>query len=192
MHEFHSFYYDQLKVEPVTDDFTVPVGTEFDAALIRRLIDEHEKSHLPRLKYLGHAYETRYQVFGRPPKPDYKPDNRLAADMAYDITETFEGYFIGVLHRRAPRDGAKADYLRRWMLLNSQEDADAELSKAASKYGIAYEMFYQDDTGRPRTVPVSPLTAFMVYDESVLHRKLAFGEVRLRRGGPHARQLLGR
>lgn len=174
MHEFHSFYYDRLKMEPVSDDFTVPSGTVLDGEAIRSLVDEHRRCHLPRLEYLGHAYETRYEVFGRGPKPDYKPDNRLAADMAYDITETFEGYFIGIPVDVTHPEAGKSEYLRRWSRMNSQEDVDAELSKAASKYGIAYEMLYQDDEGRPRSAPVSPLTSFMVHDDSVLHRKVAF------------------
>lgn len=173
-HEFHSFYYDQMKAEPVYDDFTVPAGTEITAEVLQRLIDEHRASHLPRLQYLGAVYEARYSIFGRKPKPDYKPDNRLAADMAYDITETFEGYFIGVpVDVKAATEEAE-DYIQGWMRLNNEDDTDAELSKTASKYGVAYEMFYQDDEGHPRTVPVSPLTSFMVYDDSVLHRKMAF------------------
>lgn len=174
MHEFHSFYFDQMKMEPVTDDFTVPAGTEFNAALLQRLIDEHREAHLPRLRYLGEAYETHYGIFGRDPKPDYKPDNRLAADMAYDITETFEGYFIGIPIDVKHADDAKDEWLRYYIARNHQEDTDAELSKMASKFGYSYEMFYQDDEGRPRSVAVSPLTSFIVYDDSVLKRKLAF------------------
>lgn len=177
-HEFHSFYYDQLKEEPVTDDFVVPAGTEMDAALLQKLIDEHRESHLPRLQYLGEAYETHYEIFGRDAKPDYKPDNRLAADMAYDITETFEGYFIGIpVDIKIDGEGddeAKAEYLRLYCRRNHQEDTDAELSKMASKFGYSYEMFYQDEEGKPRSVAVSPLTSFMVYDDSVLKRPLYF------------------
>ena len=90
-HEFHSFYYDQLQREPVTDDFTLPGGTVMDAELLRQLIDEYRENHVPRYEYLDAAYKTKFAIFGRDPKPDYKPDNRLAADMAYDITQTFEG-----------------------------------------------------------------------------------------------------
>lgn len=80
-HEFPSFYYDQMGEEPITDDFIVPVGTELTEKLLQELIDEHKDSHLPRLEYLAAAYKTHYEIFGRDKKPDYKPDNRLAADM---------------------------------------------------------------------------------------------------------------
>lgn len=173
-HEFHSFYYDQLKEEPATDDFVLPSGTEMDGPRLRALIDEHVQSHLPRLRYLGAAYETRYTVFDMEAKPDWKPDNRLAADMAYDITETFEGYFIGIPIDVKTGEDAKDEYIASYIRRNNQEDTDADLSKMASKFGLSYEMMYQDDEGRPRSVAVSPLTSFMVYDESVLKRKMYF------------------
>lgn len=173
-HEFHSFYYDQLKAEPVTDDFVIPKETPLTAELLRDLIDEHRKNHVPRYEYLKAAYDTRYGIFGRKPKPDYKPDNRLAADMAYNITETFEGYFIGVPVDFKHEDDAKAEFLRDYAERNEQEDVDAELSKMASKFGHSYEMMYQDEDGLPRSAAISPMSAFMVYDDSVLKRPLYF------------------
>lgn len=176
-HEFHSFYYDQMGEEPVTDDFILPSDKEMDGKLLQKLIDEHRTDHLPRLQYLAAAYDTHYRIFGRQAKPDYKPDNRLAADMAYDITETFEGYFIGIPVDIRIGDGLgkeKAEYLVRYMRRNHQEDVDADLSKMASKFGYSYEMFYHGEDGGPRSVALPPLTAFMVYDDSVLKRKRYF------------------
>ena len=171
-HEFHSFYYDRLKKEPVTDDFVVPRDTAMTPELLMRLIDEHRDMHVPRYEFLGEAYETHYEIFGREPKPDYKPDNRLAVDFAYDITETFEGYFIGIPVDLKIEDESTADYLDWWREHNAQDDVDAELSKMASKFGHAYEMMYQDDEGLPRSAPMSPLCSFMVYDDSVLKRPM--------------------
>lgn len=179
-HEFHSFYYDRMGKDPMTGDFAVPAGTEMTPELLRKLIDEYENNHVPRLSYLSEAYDTHYEVFGMTRKPDHKPDNRLAADMAYDITETFEGYFIGIpvdCKYRAPDgkgDEAKSEYIRAHVKRNFQDDVDADLSKMASKFGLAYEMMYQDEEGLPRSVALSPMTSFMVYDDSVLHRKLFF------------------
>lgn len=174
-HEFHSFYYDRMRREPVTDDFVLPRGTPMDERLLSRLIDEHRRSKVPRYEYLGAAYATRYSIFGRAPKPDYKPDNRLAVDFAYDITETFEGYFIGIpVDVRFEGDEAKAAYLDEYAARNGQDDVDAELSKLASKYGHAYEMMYQDEDGMPRSAAMSPLCSFIVYDASVLKRPMYY------------------
>lgn len=181
-HEFHSFYYDQMQREPSTDDFRLPAGTEMTEELLQRLVDEFEQDHKPRYEYLDKVYDTHYAIFDRSwrKKPGYKPNNRLSADFCYTITDTFEGYYIGVpmtLSVKGEDDGRKkaveafiADYTAR----NFQEDVDAELSEMASKFGHAYEMLYQDDEGLPRSIAVSPLTSFMVYDDSVLKRPMFF------------------
>lgn len=173
-HDFHSYYYDATKREPVTSDFMLPAGTEMTADILRKLITEHEQNHLERYQFLDAAYNTHYEIFGRDPKPDYRPDNRLAADFAYDITQTFEGYFIGVPLDVKITDEAKQDCLNEYIARNFQEDVDAELSKMASKFGHGYEMFYQDDEGNARSVAISPLTSFMVYDNSVLKHPMFF------------------
>lgn len=174
-HEYHSFYYDQIQEEPVTSDFVLPKGTNMTTALLREMIDEHRTKHVPRYQYLDAAYETHYNIFNKPKKPDYKPDNRLAADMAFDLTQTFEGFFIGVpVDVKFESDEAKAAYLSDYESRNNQEDVDADLSEMCSKYGHCYEMHYQDEEGMPRSVPLSPMCSFMVYDDSVLHRPMYF------------------
>ena len=184
-HEFHSFYYDQMQREPETEDFRVPAGTEMTPELLQRLIDEFEQAHKPRYEYLDAAYRGHYAIFDRAwrRKPDYKPDNRMAADFAYTITQTFEGYFIGVPMTLSVRNAegmpdsrksAVEAFIAEFTARNLQEDVDAELSKMASKFGHAYEMLYQDEDGMPRSIAVAPLTAFMVYDDSVLKRPLFF------------------
>lgn len=176
-HEFHSFYYDQMQEEPVTDDFTLPSGTQMTPKLLRELIDDHRQNHVPRYQYLEAAHRTHYRIFGpqKNPKPDHKPDNRLAADMAFNITQTFEGFFIGVpIDVKFADDEAKAKYLADHGERNNQDDVDADLSEMCSKFGHCYEMFYQDDEGKPRSAPLTPMCSFIVYDDSVLHRPMYF------------------
>ena len=175
-HEFHSYYYDQMQREPVTEDFLIPAETVMDATLLRELIDEHREQHLPRYEYLDAVYDAHYAIFGelKHPKPEHKPDNRLAADFVYTIIQTFEGYFIGIPVDVKAEDEQDGEYLNKYFKRNHQEDVDAELSKMASKFGHAYEMFYQDNEGEPRSAAVSPMTAFMVYDDSVLKRPKYF------------------
>lgn len=174
MHEFHSFYYDQMGREPVTSDFLVPNGTEMTVELLREMIDEHRENHVPRYKYLKAAYDTHYGIFSKAPKPEPKPDNRLAADLAYDISHTFEGYFIGNPMEVRDADEAKQAYLKQHWERNFQADVDSDVSMDCSKYGHAFEMLYQDEEGLPRSVEVPPLCAFMVYSDSVVKRPLYF------------------
>ncbi len=172
---FHSFYYSRTGSDPITSDMVVPAGTKMDEKLLKELIDHYRTEHIPRYEYLAAAFDAKYEIFGRAKKEDPKPDQRLAADMAYDITETFEGYFIGIPPDIKCTDKPNAeDYLKQYAKRNNQDDVDADLSEMASKFGHSYEMLYQDDSGKPRSVACSPLQAFMVYDDSVLHRPLFF------------------
>lgn len=172
--EFHSYYYDSAKREPVTSDFLVPSGTEMTPGLLKRMIDEHKASKRPRYDILGNVYDARFEIFGLAAKPDYKPDNRLAADFAYNITQAFEGFFIGIPIDIRHEDAAKAEWIEQHRSYNFQDEIDADLSETASKYGHAYEMLYQDDEGRPRSACISPLSAFAVYDDSTLKRPMWF------------------
>lgn len=170
--EYRSFYYDDLGNEPISDDFIVPVGTEMTPELLRNLIQEHEETRLPRYMRLKAAYETKYLIFDQTAKPDYKPDNRLAADFAKYIQDTFEGYYIGVPPEVRVADTAQNEWLRDYMKRNNQEDVDADLSDYASEFGKSVELLYQDENGLPASVALTPMSAFCVYDDSVLRRKL--------------------
>lgn len=174
--EYRSFYHDQLQFDPVSDDFKLPVGTQMTPDLLTNLIQEHEQTRVPRYRRLEAAYDTKYLIFGEQKhrKPDYRPDNRLAADMAFNMTQTFEGYFIGVPVDIKIKDEAKAEYLKEYSERNSQEEVDSDLSEMCSIYGHCFEMMYQDDEGMPRSVALSPMSAFMVYDDTVLHRPMYF------------------
>ena len=170
--EYRSFYYDELQKEPVTDDFTLPAGTEMTPVLLRELIDEHEESRVPRYMRLKAAYEGKYLIFGRGPKPDYKPDNRLAADMAKYLCDTFNGFFIGkpVTVRHESKD--VASWLEKHENKVGQDDINAELAEECSKYGRCYEYLYQGEDGDPYSVCLTPISTFMVYDDTVAHRPM--------------------
>lgn len=170
--DFRSFYYDQMNFEPVTDDFRAPAGTEMTEKLLAEYIQEHIESRVPRYLYLKAAYETRYMIFSKKGKPDYKPDNRLAGDISRYLAETFEGYFIGnpVALKSSNEEAQKwlADHGK----FNDQDTVDADISMECSKYGNAFELLYSNEDGDARSVCMAPINAFMVYDDTVEKRPL--------------------
>lgn len=171
--QYRSFYYDDIGLEPVSDDFVIPVGTELDGELLRNLIEEHEKSRVPRYLRLKAAYETKYLIFDEMnTKADYKPDNRLAADLAKYICDTFVGYYIGVPPEIKHPNDDQNEWLTTYIRRNNQQDVDADIAEMSSMFGKAFEMLYQDDDGEPRSVALEPINTFVVYDDSVLKRPL--------------------
>lgn len=123
------------------------------------------------------AYMTRYPIFELPPKPDYKPDKRIAVNFAKYITDTMNGFFIGIPIKIDCDDENVADYVEYLDRYNDQDDNNAELSKLCSIYGKGYEMYYVDDRGEIGITYLSPEDAFMIYDDSILERPRYFCRV---------------
>lgn len=173
--EYRSFYFDDLKTEPVTDDFILTdeqLADGFTPELLANLIEEHVETRVPRYLRLKAAYETRYVIFSQEDKPEGKPDNRLAVDMARYICDTFCGFFIGVPPEIRMADDAQNEWLQGYLKHNDQQNVDADLAEIASMYGNAYELLYQDENGEPSSVALTPISTFVVYDDSVLKRPL--------------------
>lgn len=176
MREYHSYYFDSMGADPVFDAFSIDPGTEMTEGFLKRLIDEFREEYVPRYKYLRMPWERKFEIFGRPPKPDWKPDNRLSANFARSVTKTFEGYYIGNPVTLSIGDEAKAAWLADYARRVDQADVDADISNGCSCYGNAFELLYQDASGLPSTTYVDPMRAFVVYDSTV-QRKPMFGVI---------------
>ena len=129
-----------------------------------------------RYKPLDDAYQTDYPIFHEKPKPEWKPDNRIAVNFAKYIVDTMNGYFIGNPIKIIVDDGEEAieDYVEFLDQYNDQDDNNAELSKICSIFGKGYEMYYNDDAGNVGIVYLDPMEAFMIYDDSVLRKERYF------------------
>ena len=143
---------------------------------LTRFIARHSADCMFRYKRLKDAYETDYRILHEEPKEKWKPDNRIAVNFAKYITDTMNGYFIGNPIRITVDEGNEdvEKYVELLDQCNDQDDNNAELSKICSIYGSGYEMYYVDELGNIGTTYLSPMEAFMIYDDSVLCRERYF------------------
>ena len=74
----------------------VPADTEMSVDLLSALIQKHKDLKKKIYKPLEDAYEGDYKIFHEPRKPAWKPDNRIAVNFAKYISDTFNGFFIGI------------------------------------------------------------------------------------------------
>lgn len=157
--------------------FRLPSEEELTDNKLNEFIAKHNAECAFRFKHLKDAYETDYQIFHQKPKPDYKPDNRIAVNFAKYMVDTFNGYFIGNPIKISV-DGDAADNIKKYVELldqyNDQDDNNAELSKICCIYGKGYEMYYVDELGNIGITYLTPFDAFMIYDDSVLCREQYF------------------
>lgn len=57
---------------------------------------------------------------------------------------------------------------------NDQDDNNAELSKICSIFGKGYEMYYTDENSELCITYLSPIEAFMIFDDSIIERPMFF------------------
>lgn len=154
--------------------FRVPAGTEMTPSLLAKYMTKHKNEIATRYQKLHDAYENDYEIDKLPAKEVYKPDNRIPVNFAKYITDTMNGFFIGVPIKTTSDDENVNKYLEFLDQYNDQDDNNAELSKMCSIYGKGYEMYYNDAESNVAITYLSPMDAFMIYDESILERPLFF------------------
>lgn len=154
--------------------FRVKAGTEMTPELLAEYIGKHKIEVTHRYQKLHDDYENKYEIFRLPKKANYKPDNRIAVNFAKYITDTMNGFFIGIPIKVTNPDEKVNEYIEFLDQYNDQDDNNSELSKICSIYGKGYEMYYNDDQGNIGITYLSPMEAFMIYDDSILERPLYF------------------
>ena len=154
--------------------FRVAAGTEMTPELLAEYMTKHKTEISNRYQKLHDAYENKYEISRLEKKPDWKPDNRIPVNFAKYITDTMNGFFIGIPVKITCDDEKVSEYLEFLDQYNDQDDNNAELSKVCSIYGNGYEMYYVDEQGNIGITYLTPMDAFMIYDDSILEHPLFF------------------
>lgn len=151
----------------------LPKETELTTDLLQELLDQHtEKAN--RFQQRQDEYESRHTILDAPKKANHKPDNRIVVNFCKYIVDTFNGFFIGIPIKVTADEGPVAEYVDQLDAYNDQDSKNAELSKIMSTQGKAYEMYFTDEDSELCTAYLSPIEAFMVFDDSILKRPMFF------------------
>lgn len=139
---------------------------ELTGEILSKFIDKH-KARIPRYNELMNLYKGDHLILHDEEKENGKPDNRLVVNFAKYIVDTLNGYFIGNPVKTIHPEADVSDKMKMIAKRNSQNDNNAELSKMCSIYGHAYEFIYQDEEANTRVTYLSPLEAFVIYDDTI-------------------------
>lgn len=154
--------------------FRLPQNTEMTLELLDKFIGLHKQEVTNRFQKLKDAYESKHDILSAKAKGANKPDNRIVVNFPKYITDTFNGFFIGNPIKIVADEEAVSDYVEFLDQYNDQDDNNAELSKLCSIYGRGYEMYYLDEDKNLCITYLSPMEAFMIYDDSVVERPMFF------------------
>ena len=154
--------------------FRIADAEALTAEKLQEFINKNKTLCTTKYEKLKEAYETDYEIFRQKKKPDYKPDNRIAVNFAKYITDTMNGFFIGIPIKVTSTNKAISDYINLLDKYNDQDDNNAELAKTCLIYGRGYEMYFVDEAGEIGITYLTPLESFMIYDESIIEKPLFF------------------
>ncbi|WP_230397988.1 phage portal protein [Novisyntrophococcus fermenticellae] len=154
--------------------FRLASDEELTDKKLGEFLREHSLESTFRYQQLKNAYETDYPIFYQEKKPEWKPDNRIAVNFAKYIVDTMNGFFIGHPIKITADEDSIGKFVEFLDQYNDQDDNNAELSKICSIYGKGYEMYYVDDVANIGITYLTPMDAFMIYDDSVLCRPRNF------------------
>ncbi|MCO7128423.1 phage portal protein, partial [Sporolactobacillus shoreicorticis] len=151
--------------------FTFPREEEITAEVVSHFIELHQ-IELPRYQRLEKLYQSKPPILDQEDKPDYKPDNRLVVNYAKYITDTFNGYFIGLPIKVSHDDPGVNERVDDFLTRNDMDDNQAELSKITSIYGHGFELLYQNEESETCCIYNTPLDMFIVYDDTIAQKPL--------------------
>lgn len=147
---------------------------ELTEKVIKRIIEAHRSSVLPRLQNLEKYYNANNIIKNRIMSDPSKPNNKIANAYASYITDTLVGYFIGEPITYTSNDNVLLQDLNMILEYNDEADENAELAKNASIYGVAYEMLYLSEEDKMiRFKSLNPKEIIPIFDKTVEQNLLA-------------------
>ena len=83
--------------------------------ILAKYMAKHKTEINQRYQKLHDAYENKYKIDKMEKKPDWKPDNRIPVNFAKYITDTMNGFFIGIPIKTTADDETVSQYLEFWI-----------------------------------------------------------------------------
>jgi len=154
--------------------FRMNSAADVTSEIVEKFLKKNLTLTNSRYDKLGNAYKNDYEIFHLPPKPPHKPDNRIAVNFAKYITDTMNGFFMGIPVKITAEDERIQKAVDFFNAFNDVDDHNAELSKICSIYGRAYEMYFVDEDGNVGMQATAPDESFIIYDNSILNRTKAY------------------
>lgn len=136
--------------------------------LLYKLISKHNSS-LERYEKLRRYYNGEHDIFQRRRSSGSVANNKVVCNYAKYITDMSTSYLIGVPVSYAPAKGYDIEALKNAYFEQDIASIDAELVKQCCIYGRAYELVYADEDSKPKSVQISPMQAFVVYNDDCTH-----------------------
>ncbi|MFA5715564.1 MAG: phage portal protein [Candidatus Paceibacterota bacterium] len=139
---------------------------------VKSIIDEFA-TELARIDSLNRQYLGDQEILHKATTGTDKPDNQLVDNFPGYITTVHTGYFAGRPVKYESQNDKLLEAVNKILEFNDEQEHNFEMSKAASKCGIAYEMYYFDEDTNFRIVLTDSEQTIIVHDDTVAHKIIA-------------------
>ena len=153
--------------------FLFPKNEELTNEELSGFIKWNSDHMQPKYRENMKLYLSKHDILYDDPK-EFGPDNRLVANLAKYIVDTYNGYSLGIAPKITLEKGSNNDNLQNWLNHVSFFDKLNELGKQTSIYGRSIGYVYQNENSETEFTYVSPSKAFIIYDNTVNREPLAF------------------
>lgn len=150
--------------------FTVSREKNITEELVKKIIDLHKARLVSRYIENERLYMADHDILRLPPKEVYKPDNRLLANYAKYIVDTFSGFHLGIPVKITHKNPKVDMFLQDFRVINDMQDTEYEIGKMCDIFGHSFIYIYQDENSNTRITYDSPINMIMVYDDTVEER----------------------
>ena len=151
--------------------FTFNAETEITPEVVSEFIKKH-RAKIPEYEKLKNLYLSNHEILTQTKKAEYKPDNRLVANHAKYLVDTFNGFFIGNPVKISSESDAVSAAIKKIRSRNNMDDNESEMSKLCDIYGHCYEYLYQNEQSLTDATYFEPQNGFVVYDDTIAQKPL--------------------
>lgn len=122
-----------------------------------------------RYKRLNDYYIGQHDILGRKKKSSGAANNKVVCNHAKYIVDIAQAYIVGNPVKYAASEEYDISLIDNAYLEQNIAGVDSELAKMMGIFGNAYELLYANADGQPRSAPVSPVQAFVAYNDDCTH-----------------------
>lgn len=155
------------------DVFMYPKDQELTVDELKWLINRNEQIANDKYDKLMAYYVGRHDILDKPNKVSGAAP-KLVNNMPRYLVNTYNGFFTGIPPKITLPNASENETLQDWNNTNSIFDKTSELSKQVDIFGRSLFYVYQDEEGNTCVTVSSPTHSFMIYDDTVSHKPLAF------------------
>lgn len=146
--------------------FYLNKNTELSVELLKKMIEKYVIDVQPKLDKYKNYYDGVQAILNKSYKDASKPCNRTVINYCKNIADSYCGYLAtpGYISYKSAEDIEEVMDILRY---NDYQAEDADFLLDALVYGVAYELMYNDASGKTRFRLINPTQCFAVFDDSL-------------------------